>query len=103
MAEKRAIARGTPTTARKSTMDFSKSTKPPRDVPPPANDADAADPERGNYFRVTVNKLFMAHGELFRPGITYRVSPDIYHGTLSEDPYKGTAFKDLCQTVEQVQ
>ena len=48
------------------------------------------------YYKVTMKSLFVAHNEVFRPGITYRVSPAIYNGTIQDMG----AFKDLCATAE---
>lgn len=46
------------------------------------------------YYRVTVNKCFEHAGELFRPGVNYRVKPEIFNSIVEDVP-----FSSLCKSV----
>jgi len=60
--------------------------------------------DQPQYVTVTMKGLFVAHGEVFRPGVKYHVTTDIYEGTLPDDvkpeDLKGKSFKDFCATAE---
>ena len=54
------------------------------------------------HYRVTFkDKAFFAHGEFFKPGNVYKVTPDIYNGTV-EIGGQNVAFSSLCDTSEEV-
>jgi hypothetical protein len=55
------------------------------------------------YYKVTMKAMFVDHNEVFRPGVTYRVTKAIYDGAVSgAGPYEGKIFSTLCATAEPV-
>jgi len=67
---------------------------------PPDEDSPAEMPIASGevkHYKVKIKGLFVAHNEVFRPGVTYRVSPEIYNGNIED----GKPFKDFCETVEE--